>query len=83
LIVSVAVAFGLGARVLVANLIGAQQLQRLLEPGQIARIDGMQGQVIELTPTSVILATEEGRMSVPAKRFQEAATLILTVDDDD
>lgn len=83
LIVSVAVAFGLGARVLVANLIGAQQLQRLLEPGQIARIDGMQGQVIELTPTSVILATEEGRMSVPAKRFQEATTLILTVDDDD
>ena len=83
LVVSVAVAFGLGARVLVANLVGAQQLHRLLEPGQIARIDGMEGQVLELRSTSVILATEEGRLSVPAKLFQEAATLIVTVEDDD
>jgi hypothetical protein len=82
LLLSVALAFGLGARDLVANLIGAQQLQRLLEPGQVARIDDIQGQVLELTPTSVILSTENGRMAIPARRFQEVAMLIVTADDD-
>lgn len=83
LLLSLALAFGLGARDLVANLIGAQQLQRLLEPGQNARIDDTEGQILELTATSVILATREGRLAIPAKRFQETATLILTAEDDD
>jgi uncharacterized membrane protein YjjP (DUF1212 family) len=82
LLLSVALAFGFGARDLVANLIGAQQLARLLELGQVARIDGIEGQVLELTPTSVILSTDEGRMAIPAKRFQEAAVLIVTAEDD-
>ena len=82
LFLAVALAFGFGARNLVANLIGAQQLARLLDPGQIARIDGIEGQVLELTPTSVILSTAEGRMAIPAKRFQEAAVLIVTAEDD-
>jgi hypothetical protein len=38
--------------------------------------------VLELTPTSVILSTDEGRMAIPAKRFQEAAVLIVTPEDD-
>jgi Conserved TM helix len=82
LLLSVALAFGLGARDLVANLIGAQQLTRLLEPGQVARIDGIEGQVIELTPTAVILATGEGRLAIPARRFQETAVLMVTADED-
>jgi hypothetical protein len=83
LLLSLALAFGLGARGLVANLLGAQQLQRLVEPGQTVSIDGMQGQVLELTSTSIVLATSQGRLSVPAQLFQQKATLILTVDDHD
>lgn len=82
LMLAVALAFGIGARDLVANLIGAQQLSRLLEPGQVARVDGMEGQVLELTPTAVILSTDEGRMAIPAKRFQEVSVLIVTAEDD-
>lgn len=83
LLLSLALAFGLGARGLVANLLGAQQLQRTLQPGQTARIDGMQGQVLELTSTSVVLATPEGRLSIPASLFQQQATLVLAEDDDE
>lgn len=83
LLASLSLAYGLGARVLVANLLGARYLQRLLEPGQVARISGIEGQVLELTPTSVILATDDGRMSIPAKLFQEEAVLIKAADDDD
>lgn len=82
LLLSLALAFGLGARDLIANLVGAQQLARLLDPGQVVRIDGVEGQVLELTPTSVVLATDDGRMAIPAKRFQEMSVLIVTVDDD-
>lgn len=80
---SLSLAYGLGARVLVANLLGARYLRRLLEPGQVARISGIEGQVLELTPTSVILATDDGRISIPAKLFQEEAVLIKAADDDD
>lgn len=82
LLLAVALAFGLGARDLVANLIGAQQVTRLLEPGQVARIDDIEGQVLEVTPTCVLLATEAGRMAVPAGRFQQVAVLVVTADDD-
>ena len=82
LLLSVALAFGFGARDLVANLIGAQQATRLVEPGQVARIDDIEGQVLEVTPTAVILSTDQGRMAVPAGRFQQVAVLIVTADDD-
>jgi len=71
-------AFGFGARALVGNLIGAQQAQMYLEIGQIAEINDIVGQVIEITPTSVVLATERGRLLVPARLFIEQATLLLT-----
>ncbi|CAN5336044.1 hypothetical protein BH24PSE2_BH24PSE2_24430 [soil metagenome] len=82
LLLSLALAFGLGARALVANLLGAQQLGGLLEKGQIARIAGIEGRVLDVTPTTVVLAVDEGTLSVPAKTFQEQATLIVGAQDD-
>ncbi len=80
---SLSLAFGLGARTLVSNLIGAHYLQQELQPGQLARFGSVEGEVLELTPTSVILATPEGRMSVPAKLFDEEVTIVVTPGDDD
>lgn len=80
---SLSLAFGLGARIFVSNLIGAHYLQQELQPGQIARFGSVEGKVLELTPTSVVLATQEGRMSVPAKVFNEEITIVVTPGDDD
>ncbi len=80
---SLALAFGLGARTFVSNLIGAHYLQQEMQPGQMARFGAVEGEVLELTPTSVVLATEEGRMSVPAKTFNEEITIVLTPADRD
>lgn len=80
---SLSLAFGLGARTLVSNLIGGHYLQQELQPGQMARFGSVQGEVLELTPTSVILATPEGRMSIPAKLFDEEITIVMTPGDDD
>ena len=70
-------AFGFGARTFVGNLIAAQQLRQVLEPGSVVRIADEEGQVLEITSTSVVLVSSKGRLMVPAKVFQEQTTLIV------
>ena len=76
-------AFGLGARTLVGNLIGARYMQQYVQPGQTARIGEIEGEVLELTPTGLILATDRGRTTVPAKLFNEQPVLLITPGQDD
>ena len=75
-----ALAFGLGARTLVSNLIAAHHLRDVLEPGQEIRIGDWEGTVLEVAATAVILDTESGRVSVPAKLYQEQAVVLLLGD---
>ena len=83
ILASLALAFGLGARTFVSNLIGAHYLQQQFQPGQTARIGEIEGEILDLTPTSVTLATAQGRMSVPAKVFNEDITILVTPAQDD
>ncbi len=39
--------------------------------GQTVRVAGIEGRILELTPVSMILETEEGRVTLPAKVFGE------------
>jgi small-conductance mechanosensitive channel len=74
---AIALAFGLGARSSVANLIAAHYVTRMIRIGQTLEIEGTRGTVIELTSTAVVLETVEGRVVVPAQRFDEATTVIV------
>ena len=74
---SLALAFALGARSLVDNLIGAHYLQQIYRPGQHARMGDVEGEILELTPVSVVLATEQGRITVPAKVFNDQTTGLI------
>ncbi|MBO0332170.1 hypothetical protein J0X12_00995 [Sneathiella sp. CAU 1612] len=64
-----AIAFGLGARPLTSNLIGAHYLQQQYSPGQVLIIGSDEGQILEFTPTGVILETSAGRLSVPGEAY--------------
>ena len=75
-----ALSFGLGARTLVSNLVAAHHLRDVLEPGQDIRIGEWQGTVLEVSATAVILDTEEGRATIPAKLYQEQAVVMLLAD---
>ena len=75
-----ALAFGLGARTLVSNLIAAHHLRDMLEPGQQIRMGEWEGTVLEVAATAVILDTESGRVSVPAKLYQEQPVVLLLGD---
>jgi hypothetical protein len=79
---SLALAFALGAGSLVGNLIGAHYLQQHYRPGQQARIGDVEGEILELTPVSVIMATEQGRVMIPAKVVSDQPTTLLTRDPD-
>ena len=75
-----ALAFGLGARTAVSNILASHYLQRIYKVGHTIRIDGMEGRITRITPVSVILETQEGRASVPAKQFDEGTSVLLKED---
>lgn len=77
-----AIAFSLGARTFVGNLIGAHYLGAEYRAGERVRIDGNEGVIVEITAVAVILETAEGRMTVPARLFAEQASLILSREPD-
>lgn len=70
-------AFSLGARAFVSNVIGAHYLDRDFAVGQRIRIDGMEGSILEITSVAVIVETSDGRATIPAHLFSEQATMIL------
>ncbi len=70
-------AFALGARTAVANIVAARYVAQLCHVGQEVRIDEIQGTVVELTSTAVIVESKEGRVIVPAARFHESSPLLL------
>ncbi len=72
------VAFGLGARSLVANLVASHAMQRQFSIGQRARIGGVEGEILDFTPTSVVLSSDEGRVNVPASRFDDESSVLLS-----
>jgi small-conductance mechanosensitive channel len=72
-----AIAFSLGSRTLVSNLIGARYLNKDYRVGETIRVGGIEGTVLEISPVAVILETAEGRMTVPAKIFGEESSILL------
>ncbi len=76
-LVSFAVAFALGARDLVANLIGIQQMRSRFVPGQTVRLDSTEGEILEFTPSAVVLDTDAGTMTIPGQRYSATSTLLL------
>lgn len=67
-----ALAFGLGARSYMSNVIAGHQLRQLYQAVDRLRLRGFEGVIIELTPTKVILSTENnGRVIIPARLFEE------------
>ena len=70
-------AFALGARQHVANLLARRELSRLAVTDRI-RVDGVEGEIVDIHATGVDITTENGVVSVPAARFADTNVLKLT-----
>jgi len=74
---AVALSFGLGAGNTVANIIAARYVRSNYRVGQQIQIQDKQGIILELLPTGVILDTEKGRTFIPAKLFDQEASVLI------
>ncbi|PIR00990.1 MAG: hypothetical protein COV66_03950 [Nitrospinae bacterium CG11_big_fil_rev_8_21_14_0_20_45_15] len=74
---SLALALGLGTKDLASNLISGHQLAKVYKPGQSVIFGNVEGTILELTPTSMVLSTENGRMIVPAQMFHSQPSLLV------
>lgn len=78
---ALALSFGLGAGPAMMNIIAISSLKLRYQPGNVISIDDIEGEIQEFTRTAIILRTESGLMTVPAKLFQEKASLQLNPED--
>jgi len=75
-----ALAFGLGAAGAVRNVIAAHHARRTYRVGQRVRVAGEEGEILEMTSAAVVLETDAGRTLVPARVFEENASVLLDAD---
>jgi hypothetical protein len=45
------------------------------------RVTDIEGEILEITPTDVVLDTDDGRAMIPAKLFGEYTCLLLNRED--
>jgi small-conductance mechanosensitive channel len=74
----VALAFGLGARSAVGNIIASHYLHQAYRIGQNIRVGDVIGTIETIQPTYVVIAASEGRVMVPAKQFIETTSVLLS-----
>jgi small-conductance mechanosensitive channel len=70
-----ALAFALGAKTLVANIIGAQFARKYCRMGEVIHIGAHEGELLEITQTALILDIPGGRACIPAKIFHEQISI--------
>ncbi len=64
-------AFALGAKNLVANIIGAQQAHKFLRLGDEITIMDVEGVLVEISSTMLVIESQQGRTTVPTRFFLE------------
>lgn len=77
-----ALAFGLGARTVVSNIVATHYLAQTYQPGQRIRVGDDEGRIAEIAPIAVVLETADGRVHIPAKAFTEQTTTLISDGED-
>jgi len=73
-----ALAFGLGARAAVGNIIGMHYFSSAYRTDDRIRINGIEGRVVAKTSINITLETEEGLVTVPGSLFSTHTTTLLS-----
>ena len=66
-----------------ANLIGAFYLRQAVRIGQRVRVAGHEGRIVDVTVTSLVLETADGRVLLPAKAYHDEAIVLMARQDGD
>ncbi len=74
----IALAFALGARTTVSNILAAHALAQTYSSGDVIRIGSLEGRILQIARTHVVLETSEGTATVPARQFSEQVSVQLS-----
>jgi small-conductance mechanosensitive channel len=77
---AIALAFAFGARVSIENLLAAQSAAQTYSVGDLVRIGDIEGRILRITRSSLIIETGDGQTLVPARRFSEEVSVHLNRD---
>jgi small-conductance mechanosensitive channel len=72
-----ALGFGLGARATVGNLMAMHYVLQTYRIGQRIRVGQVDGRIVQINSTAVVLDTPGGRAFVPASQFNELTSVLL------
>jgi len=72
-----ALAFGLGARTSVSNILAAFYVRKRYKIGDRVKIGKIEGIITKIDVTMVVVETEAGQFSVPAKEFNENISALI------
>jgi small-conductance mechanosensitive channel len=72
-----ALAFALGSRTAVSNILALHYLTQTYEVGQRIRVGDVEGEIVEFKKTGVVLASADGLVLVPAQEFSEQRSTLL------
>jgi len=71
-----ALAFGLGAKTMVANIVGVQYSRKHCRIGDRVKIGDQVGEILEITQANIVLDTEAGKAIIPGKAFHEEVSIL-------
>ena len=83
LLFGASLAFGLGAKTVVSNILAVFYVRKMYKVGDHIKIGEIQGRISKINTTAVVLDTEEGQVVIPAKEFNEYKSLLIKMDDNE
>lgn len=77
LLFGAALAFGLGAKTSVSNILASFYIHKIYKEGDHVKISVIEGRIIKIGTTSVLLETKTGHVNIPAKKFSEVKSVLI------
>jgi hypothetical protein len=78
LLFGAALAFGLGARDSVSNILASYYVRKMYKAGDYIQVGSVKGTIIKIDSTHVLLENESGQMSVPSKSFNRRNSFLIS-----
>lgn len=75
-----ALAFGLGAREVIANILAMHYVTQSFRVGQRVRVGPDEGRIVRTTRTAVYLESAQGELSIPGRDFIDSRCVLLSAE---
>lgn len=77
LLFGASLAFGLGAKTSVSNILGSYYVRKSYELGTKIMIDGLEGTIVKIDDHAITLEAKSGLTVIPAKDFSESRITVM------